>query len=61
MRHFGDALLYMCHDYINENKIRPYSWIDLFEYIKFAKTKNLLKEMAINMAKAKSEVVNAIS
>jgi len=51
---FGDPLLYMCHDYINENKVRPASWTDLFEYVKFIRTKNTLKEMAINLAKAKS-------
>jgi hypothetical protein len=51
---FGDPLLYMCHDYINENKMKPESWTDLFEYARFIRTKNTLKERAINLAKARA-------
>jgi len=50
---FGDPLLYMCHDYVNENKTHPRNWMDLFEYARFVKTKNTLREIAINAAKAK--------
>ena len=52
--YFGDMLLFACHEYMNENKMRPKSWIELFEFMKFSKTKGILKEMAIETAKAKS-------
>jgi len=41
---------------MNENKMRPKSWTELIEFMRFSKAKGILKEMAINAAKAKTGV-----
>jgi hypothetical protein len=34
--------------------VRPRSWLELFEFMRFAKTKGELRELAMAMAKAGS-------
>jgi hypothetical protein len=40
-------------EYMAQMKSRPASWIDVFDFLRFSKTKGLLRDMA--MAAAKQE------
>ena len=52
--YFGDSLLFICYEFLNEVHMKPKNWKEIFEFAKFSKTKGILKEMATASARAKS-------
>jgi hypothetical protein len=51
-RHFGDPLLFACYEFLHEMGTKPRNFLELFEFIKYSKVKNAVKEMAMASAKA---------
>jgi len=47
-------LLFACYEFIHEMHMKPKNYLELFEFLKYNKTKNILKEMAIAAIKAGS-------
>jgi hypothetical protein len=47
---FGEPVLFLCYEFFSEFKRPPGDFVELFEYINYRKTKNILKEMAIKAA-----------
>jgi hypothetical protein len=50
--YFGDPLLYACYEFLHETGVKPKNFLELFEFIKYSKVKNVLKETALAAAKA---------
>jgi len=48
------VLLYVCYDYFHELHRSPKDWQDVFDFLKYSKTKGSLKEAAFEAAKAAS-------
>ena len=51
---FGDELLFACYEYTHEMGSEPKNWLDFFEFLRYAKVKSTLKEIAMAAAKAGS-------
>jgi hypothetical protein len=50
-QYFGDELLFTCYEFVKEMGVKPKSFLEVFEFLKFSKVKSTLKEIALNMAK----------
>jgi hypothetical protein len=49
--HFGEPLLFICYEYMHEMGQKPKNFDELFEFLKYTKVKNIIKEMAMAQAK----------
>jgi hypothetical protein len=49
---FGDELLYACYEFYDRFKNKPHSWLEVFDFLRFMKVKNIFREMAVEAAKA---------
>jgi hypothetical protein len=50
--HFGDSLLFSAYEFMAQLHSRPRSWDELFEFLRYCKTKNALRDMAMAMSRA---------
>jgi hypothetical protein len=50
-KYFGDELLFMAHEFQAQRHMKPYSFLELFEFLKYTKVKGIFKETAIAAAK----------
>jgi hypothetical protein len=48
-------LLFAVYEFIAQLHVRPASWAELFDFLRFAKTKSLLRERAMTAAKQARE------
>ena len=52
--HFGEPLLFICYEFLHEMHRNPKNYDEVFEFTRYSKVKNMLKEMAFAAATAKS-------
>ena len=52
---YSDELLYACYEFYDRFKQKPKTWLELFEFARFIKVKNVYRELAANIAKARQE------
>jgi len=45
-------MLYLCYDFMEYMKIEPSDYDKLFEYLRYRKTKSILKQVEYEFAKA---------
>jgi hypothetical protein len=51
-KYFGDETLFSCYEFLHEMHVKPRSWEELFEFLKYIKVLNMFKKMAMAEAKA---------
>jgi hypothetical protein len=51
-RCFGDELLYTCYEFYDRFKRKPDSWLEIFDFLRFMKVKNIFRDIAMESAKA---------
>jgi hypothetical protein len=49
--YFGDVLLYACYEFYYHFKHKPDNWTEVFDFLRFMKVQEILKEIAVGMAK----------
>jgi len=52
------VLLYICYEFSHVLHRNPKDWRDIFDFLRYNETKSVLKEMAIEAAKASSGAGN---
>jgi UDP-N-acetylglucosamine transferase subunit ALG13 len=50
--YFGSELLYLLYEFYDRFKQKPKNWLEVFEFLKFAKVKSIDRDIAMSMAKA---------
>jgi hypothetical protein len=50
--YFGDPLLFACYEFYGKFGHKPANWKEVFEFFNYCKANNVLKEAAIEAAKA---------
>lgn len=55
--HFGDSLLFFCYEFMTEcpGAGRPRSFLELFEFMRFMKTKSVVKSVLIESTSTRTE------
>jgi len=51
-------MLYACYEFSRGLHREPKDWRDFFDFLKFSETRNMLKEAALETARAKSGAGN---
>ena len=52
--YFGDELLFACYEFLHEMHRNPKNWHEFFDFLKYCKTKGILREMALAAARAEA-------
>jgi hypothetical protein len=48
--YFGDEMLYVCYEFYEMFKHKPYTWSELFDFLRFIKVKSIQKKIALQTA-----------
>jgi hypothetical protein len=49
---FGDPFLFLCYEYLAKIHVKPESFCQLFEFLRYSKTIGIFKEIAMKKARA---------
>jgi hypothetical protein len=49
--HFGDELLYAGYEFFDRFKNKPNNWMEVFDFLRFMKVQEILKEIAMSTAR----------